>query len=79
MIIGNHVSLQGKNDAVGFQIVRFLSLPLSSFGPPLVSNEISLQHMEDLSNDCLTRDRHSVVQAEEQSRLLGITFSALQQ
>ena len=79
MITWNHVSLQGKNDAVGFQNVRFLSLPLSSIGPPLVSNVISLQHMEDLSNDCLTRDCHSVVQAEEQSRLLGITFSTRQQ
>jgi len=34
--------------------------------------------MEDLSNDRLTRDHHSVVQSEEQSRLLRITFSALQ-
>lgn len=79
MIIWNHVGLQGKNDAVGFQSVRFLSVPLSSIAPPLVSNVVSLQCMEDLSNDFLMKDWHSVVQAEEQSRPLGITFSALQQ
>lgn len=82
MTISNCVNLQGKNDAndaLGFQRVRFLPLPLFSVSPPLVRNMISLQCMEDLSNHCLTMDHHFVVQAEEQSRLLGITFSAPQQ